>query len=1133
MSSFGYTAAFAIMVSLLVSFTLTPMLCSRFLRLTSTEHSSKDTWLYHVTDRPYRKMLEWSMSHRWVIVALAVAVTFSSAPISKMIGYDFLPSDDQSLFEVLIKNPPGSSVEGTQEMIERAEAEIRKLPGIKDIVTTVGADIQRQVDRGSLIVEMVPPGERKGYDQLKVMAMARERLPRIFPREVTVTVQLPALIQGAQNSELIFYVQGPDLRRLERYSGEIVQMLRGMGGVTDIDTNFVPGKPEVDVVINRDKAADLNVNVAQIANAVRTLVGGDQQATTYREGDDRYDVMLRVDPAFRRSQAGLERLFVPSSSIGNVPLSNVASLVEATGPTQINRYNRNRQVAILANIDESQGQSLSAVLAAVNKKVDEMNLPPEYRTGLIGASKEFGRAAQNFIFAFILSIVLMYMILAAQFESFIDPVTILLSLPLSVPFALLSLMVARENFSIIYSSVGILVLFGIVKKNSILQIDHIKSLRREGVPRLEAILRGCEDRLRPILMTTMALVAGMIPLALGGGAGAGSRRTVAIVVIGGQTLCLLLTLLVTPVFYSLFDDLAHSPLWGRIGAFFSMGGAMLKRAPGFRSFLSFFMIAALVAPAWSQQPPSSLETAAARVGVGAEERKLTLRDAIEMALQNNLEVEIERNTLASAEQAVRVAKGVFDGIFRWTPQGEYRSTPTPNVLVGAGGKLRDDFHIQNFTYSRTLSQYGTTFQPFFENQWTQTSNPFVGLNPGTTSRLGLSFTQPLMRGFRTDPQRTEIKLRSKNVEIAKSDFELRVIDVTARVEQVYWDLVAARQDVGVRADFVEWGREQLARTQRQIEAGTLAKVEFSAAEAELDRRLDSYYAAVGLVTEVENALKQLLSGGRDNPIWNAAIVPVDDKPETMAILPEVQEAIRQALTQRVELRQNSLRKDNAETQRELSLNQMKPLVNLQVQYVSSGLGGALNASPNPFSQEELYRRINQLSAGAGLPPIAPPQFGGIPDSLVGGYGTTLSNVFRGRFQGVAGGLQIEWNPRNTAARANLESAVLSAKRLDLERSRIEQAIAVQVRNSLQNIQTAKQRIAAAEASARAAKEKLDSEIRLFQTGESTNFLVLTRQNEFTDSRRRVVVANLDLNKALAQLRVAMGGTLSHYRIQPK
>jgi HAE1 family hydrophobic/amphiphilic exporter-1 len=233
---------------------------------------------------------------------------------------------------------------------------------------------------------------------------------------------------------------------------------------------------------------------------------------------------------------------------------------------------------ILANI--APGQALSNVLEILNQTVSDLNLPPEYRTGAIGQSKEFGRAATNYMIALLLSIVLMYMILAAQFESFVDPITILLSLPLSIPFALLSLLLARENFSIIYSTVGILVLFGIVKKNAILQIDHIKNLRAEGMPRLEAIYHGCEDRLRPILMTTAALVAGMIPMALGGGAGSGSRRTVAIVVIGGQTLCLLLTLLVTPIAYSLFDDLAHSPLWRRLGSLLHIRSPRRAEVPG-------------------------------------------------------------------------------------------------------------------------------------------------------------------------------------------------------------------------------------------------------------------------------------------------------------------------------------------------------------------------------------------------------------------------------------------------------------------------------------------------------------------------------------------------------------------------
>jgi HAE1 family hydrophobic/amphiphilic exporter-1 len=420
------------------------------------------------------------------------------------------------------------------------------------------------------VLELLPIDERE-QSQQELMLMARERLKQF--REMVVSVQLPAGISGGTWTDIQFFLQGPDLQQLDRYAGRIKQRLAQVPGVTDLDSSYEPGRPEVRLHINRDKAADLNVNVASIAGALRTMVGGDEQATTYREGDDRYDVELRLSKEFRDSPGALERLYVPSGTLGNVRISNLARFEEAGGPTQIERVNRQRQIMISANLIE--GQSLSNVIPIINQTVAELNMPPDYQSGFLGRSKEFGRASLNYMIAFLLSIVFMYMVLASQFESFIDPITILISLPLSVPFALLSLLATGENFSIIYTSLGILILFGIVKKNSILQIDHIKALRSyEGLPRAQAIVQGCEDRLRPILMTTAALVAGMLPLALGGGAGSGSRRTVAIVVIGGQSLCLLLTLLVTPVMYSLFDDVAHAGVWERM----RRSGWVLRRA---------------------------------------------------------------------------------------------------------------------------------------------------------------------------------------------------------------------------------------------------------------------------------------------------------------------------------------------------------------------------------------------------------------------------------------------------------------------------------------------------------------------------------------------------------------------------
>ncbi len=575
MSSFGYTAAFAIMVSLLVSFTLTPMLCSRFLKITHAGGDTREGGFRHISSA-YRRMLEWSMGHRWAIVGISVLVVASAYPMMTNMGVDFLPVEDQGEFEVAVRAPVGSSLEGTEDVMGKVEKDLATLPGVRDTLTLIGADQRKQVDRGSILVTLVDVKLRK-QSQRELMDRAREILAKYT--DLTVSVQMPSMIQGGgANIDMQYSIQGPDLARLDVYAQRLKAKLKTTPGVFDMESSYEAGKPEVRVRINRDKAADLGVNVAQVANAMRVLVGGDDQVTTYKEGDDRYDVMLRVKQEFRNSPLALERLYLPSATIGNAPISSVARLEIGEGPVSIDRWNRQRRILVQGNI--SKGQALGTVLEVAEKEMQAMNLPPEYKHGPLGRSKELGRAVTNYLIAFGLSIIFMYMILAANYESFIDPITILLALPLSIPFALLSLFLAGENFSIIYTSLGILVLFGIVKKNSILQIDHIKGLRRTGMERLEAIYMGCDDRLRPILMTTAALVAGMIPLAVGQGAGAGTRRTVAIVVIGGQTMALLLTLLVTPVAYSMFDDLAHSPRWGKVGRGLRWVFSPLRRALG-------------------------------------------------------------------------------------------------------------------------------------------------------------------------------------------------------------------------------------------------------------------------------------------------------------------------------------------------------------------------------------------------------------------------------------------------------------------------------------------------------------------------------------------------------------------------
>jgi HAE1 family hydrophobic/amphiphilic exporter-1 len=553
--SFGVTMAFSIAVSMLVAFSLTPMMSSRWLKMKEAGVRSfgerVSDWFYSPIERLYTRVLAFVMRHRWIVVTMSLVTLGSCIPLAGAAPKGFLPVNDEARFQVGVRTPEGTSLDETRLVGERIARAVRTNPNVSHTLTTVADDNGQTHNLATVYVALVPPESRQ-LAQNELMDWVRREVLAKEPKELRLTTSEVSFIGGGgfatQRNQ--YSVRGPDLKKLEEIANHVTDKLRKTPGVVDVDSSLIVGKPEIGVFIDRARAADLGVQPADIANALRLLVEGDQ-VSNYEEHGEEYEVHVRADRKYRADEEGLRLLTVPSSRLGYVSLADVVQLRPGTGPSRIERYNRERAVFVLANA--APGTSDGQVSAELKKKIDEEHVPVGYTAMSYGQTREMGRVFVAFVAALVLSFIFMYLVLAAQFESWLHPITILLTLPLTLPFAFISVIVFKQAIDI-YSVLGILVLFGVVKKNAILQIDHTNQLRAAGMTRLDAILRANRDRLRPILMTTAAFVAGMIPLVLSRGVGAGFNRATAGVVVGGQILSLSLTLLATPVAYSLFDD---------------------------------------------------------------------------------------------------------------------------------------------------------------------------------------------------------------------------------------------------------------------------------------------------------------------------------------------------------------------------------------------------------------------------------------------------------------------------------------------------------------------------------------------------------------------------------------------------
>ncbi len=527
-----------------------------------------------------------------------------------------------------------------------------------------------------------------------------------------------------------------------------------------------------------------------------------------------------------------------------------------------------------------------------------------------------------------------------------------------------------------------------------------------------------------------------------------------------------------------------------------------------------------------------------RVGIDPSRTvRMTLREAILLALENNRDIEVERLNVQMTGLDLEASKGIYDPTMTASLFYDRRNTPVANPLIGgANAGLLTDNLTGTASIAQRLQGQGGTLQASYSNDRGTTQNVFNTLNPQFTSTFNLSFIQPLWKNRQTDPARRQIRLARKRLDISDSQFRQRAIEIISQVQRAYWDLVFARRDREIKRESVELARTQLAHNERLVEVGTLAPADIISARVELERRNDEAAAAIDAIQRTENALKSLMLQPDSSALWQSEVVPVEmPEVETGNSLP-LADALSLAMRNRPELEQFRLRGELNQIDAEYYRNQSKPQVDFVVNYGIIGLAGRVRTEENFFqtSNALLTKRVNDLSVLAGLQPL-PSNDGGfsLPASLLGGSGQSLWNMLQNDFRVWRVGLNVTLPLRNRTALAQLGRAVAEGKQIEIQRQRLVQGIEIEVRNALQSLETARSRVESARNSRLNAELQHQSEQRKFDAGQSTSFFVLDRQNALSASRGRELRALTDYTKAVAELQRVMSTTLSSNNVEVK
>ena len=879
--SFALTIAFAVSISLLVAFTLDPMLSSRFVRFIPLEERTRTRTgrflervggYYDRLDRRYHRLLEWAMAHPWKIMATAAVVFFASMSTLSIIGTEFVPQEDRGEFAVNIEVPAGTAFERTVAYVADVEKVVKEMPEVGQIFSTVG--FEGSPLKASLRVKAGKKHEReRSLAELKVDI--RERLKQIPLLKMTVAD--PEFMQGAPTqAPLSVFLRGDDMAELQRLNEEVVQKVKAVPGAVDVDSTLETGQPEMVADVNRELAADLGFDVGSVAMQLRGMVEG-IVPTRLRENDKEYDIRVRLAPEFRNDFESIARtpLYSPTGAV--VRARDIVRLQPEVGPAAIEREARRRQANI--NIELSD-RSLGEVTADVARVMDGMTLPPNFEWGFAGDVEMMQESAAAMGLALLLATAFIYIVLASQFESFLLPFLIMISLPLALVGALLAILFTGKNLGM-PAMIGVVMLMGLVTKNAILLVDLTNQYVREGLSVKDALLKAGPVRLRPILMTTIAMILGMMPSAMGTGEGSEFRSPISIATIGGLITSTLLTLVVVPVAYLLLARILE-----RVSAWRSQG----VRVPQAVRVTGVILLVAVLG--WL----ISATTAFAQTGA----MTLTFDQARERALSANEGLKVAKERVVETQARVQESKTTF------LPQVNlgYNFTPSqrfPVIKIPAG----------------VFGPEEQTFQAGFAQR----------------NIVQLFVNQPIYTGGRLN---NAYGITTASLDASKLELERARQDIEYRVVETFYAALMNERGVSVADEQIRLTDKQLELARVRFEAGTVARLDVLQAEVELANAKARRIQAKAQVDTAMQALRGVLSIPQSQAL---KLLGSLDEP----VVGHAREELNTRLPQRPDLQAFTARRQAAEYSSHLANGEWKPTLAFagNMQYQQDAIGSLL------------------------------------------------------------------------------------------------------------------------------------------------------------------------------------------------